>query len=68
MISDIKAKLYKTAISKSPCLYFKEGDVVAVSNPWRSSSGVLWFEINESQHGKNPKVVYPEHLLTDFVL
>jgi hypothetical protein len=68
MITDSKAKLYKTAISKSPCLYFKEGDVVSVSNPWRSSSGVLWFEIHETQHGKIPCVVYPENLLSDFVL
>lgn len=65
-MSEVKAKLYKTAQATISCALFREGDFVSVKFLFIGAlDGIAWFEV--SKDGKT-STVYPEFHLTRFCL
>lgn len=65
----IKESFYKTAKATADCAHFKAGDIVSVKFCGFGDSGIAWYEINQTQHGKlSQTVAYPAHHLSEFCL
>ena len=68
-MSEVKAKLYKTAQATIGCAQFSKGEYVSVRFDWIDDGGTKWFTIDRSERGSLPyAVAYPEHHLTAYCL
>lgn len=67
---DTNLSLYRTAIAKVSCAYFKAGQVVSVSHYYRDADGKDWYLIESTEiAGKLPNpVAYPVDHLTQFCM
>jgi hypothetical protein len=68
-LSEVKAKMFKTAYALVSCAHFSAGECVSIQHAYTDKNGKNWFDIRRSERGQLPYAVcYPEDHLTDFCL